>query len=510
MACRVKYDKNNNVVEVYAANGNVSKLWTDLTQMMLKKDPSETDKDLSNKELWNEIKKLKIIKHIFDIDYSTSEAKLEKTAKTIAKMVNDKNNPYNESYLPTVLPKNILPFLRDVKMTSVSDLVKLQTQIILTYQDKGIELPRVKEGDQIGYPDMRQAHIQYKIWEVTGDLGKRTPIDALQEAKNKAYKHYLSLRTNEFKEWFGDWENDPNNASKVVDENGEPLIVFHSTREKFDVFDKEKMGATDAGFAGKGFYFSPNRVYSKGYGPVTIPVFLNIKNPAIIDPNNEEIIDVAYKGQKASKRFPNNDGVQVRVGDWAKFVASGIHVSKMQELKEIGLANENNELVDIVAFNPNQIKSAINNIGNYSKEDDNIYWQIEPSTQHKMDEKLNKKVKRMLDQLGIPYEAVATLKDRNGQPMRGVAKADMLLKVVQVVEGKADISTLPEEAAHFFVEVIKKANPELYDQMFNKITEFTVYDRVKDEYSKLDSYANNENKLKDEAIGKLIAKEMVD
>ena len=31
------------------------------------------------------------------------------------------------------------------------------------------------------------------------------------------------VRTQAFKEWFGDWENDPENASKVVDENGEPL-----------------------------------------------------------------------------------------------------------------------------------------------------------------------------------------------------------------------------------------------------------------------------------------------
>ena len=34
------------------------------------------------------------------------------------------------------------------------------------------------------------------------------------------------VRTPQFKAWFGDWENSPNTASKVVDENGEPLVVF--------------------------------------------------------------------------------------------------------------------------------------------------------------------------------------------------------------------------------------------------------------------------------------------
>lgn len=35
--------------------------------------------------------------------------------------------------------------------------------------------------------------------------------------------------TPEFKRWFGDWEKDPANASKVVDENGTPRIVYHGT-----------------------------------------------------------------------------------------------------------------------------------------------------------------------------------------------------------------------------------------------------------------------------------------
>jgi hypothetical protein len=39
------------------------------------------------------------------------------------------------------------------------------------------------------------------------------------------------VRTPQFKAWFGDWEHDPENASKVVDENGEPLVVWHGTKK---------------------------------------------------------------------------------------------------------------------------------------------------------------------------------------------------------------------------------------------------------------------------------------
>lgn len=38
-------------------------------------------------------------------------------------------------------------------------------------------------------------------------------------------RQWAQVRTKAFKNWFGDWESDPENASKVVDENGEPLVV---------------------------------------------------------------------------------------------------------------------------------------------------------------------------------------------------------------------------------------------------------------------------------------------
>lgn len=40
------------------------------------------------------------------------------------------------------------------------------------------------------------------------------------------------------------------NVSKVVDENGEPKVVYHGTRSEFSVFDKEKLGEA----TGKGYY----------------------------------------------------------------------------------------------------------------------------------------------------------------------------------------------------------------------------------------------------------------
>ena len=40
--------------------------------------------------------------------------------------------------------------------------------------------------------------------------------------------------TRQFQRWFGD--------SKVVDKDGEPLVVYHATDAEFTVFDRDKLG----------------------------------------------------------------------------------------------------------------------------------------------------------------------------------------------------------------------------------------------------------------------------
>lgn len=55
---------------------------------------------------------------------------------------------------------------------------------------------------------------------------------------NLTERQYAQVRTKAFKDWFGDWENTPEIASKVVDENGEPLVVYHGTDNYgFTIFD---------------------------------------------------------------------------------------------------------------------------------------------------------------------------------------------------------------------------------------------------------------------------------
>jgi DNA polymerase III sliding clamp (beta) subunit (PCNA family) len=118
----------------------------------------------------------------------------------------------------------------------------------------------------------------YTLLEKAG-LAKGGLIAPNGNKSNLTAEQYKLVRTPEFKEWFGDWENDPENASKVVDENGEPMVVYHGTKDEFYEFDVDKQRI---GWLGKGFYFTEDKRFSKDFGKRVIKSFLNLRNPFIV------------------------------------------------------------------------------------------------------------------------------------------------------------------------------------------------------------------------------------
>ena len=53
-------------------------------------------------------------------------------------------------------------------------------------------------------------------------------------------QQWLQVRTPAFKQWFGDWQGDPVNASKILDDNKEPLVMYHGSSQDFWSFDMSK------------------------------------------------------------------------------------------------------------------------------------------------------------------------------------------------------------------------------------------------------------------------------
>lgn len=91
----------------------------------------------------------------------------------------------------------------------------------------------------------------YRIWSLNnGNAIDRAPngapsklfqtlLDYYEGDREKAIKAKAKVYKRSFFDWFGDWtSSDKKNVSKVVDENGEPLIVYHgSDAYGFTVFD---------------------------------------------------------------------------------------------------------------------------------------------------------------------------------------------------------------------------------------------------------------------------------
>jgi len=102
--------------------------------------------------------------------------------------------------------------------------------------------------------------IRYEDGGLLAPNGKPTNLNPEQ---------YKLVRTPEFKAWFGDWENDPENASKVVDENGEPLVVYRGMAEQSSkkyIFNYNYYQLKEFGRRNKfGFYFTNSYEVANGY-----------------------------------------------------------------------------------------------------------------------------------------------------------------------------------------------------------------------------------------------------
>ena len=165
--------------------------------------------------------------------------------------------------------------------------------------------------------------------------------------------------THQFKRWFGDWQSQPEQASKVVNEDGTPKAVYHGTGAEFTVFKSEN-GT---------YWFSESIDYAEAMAEERAgktgrvgAFYLDMKNP--------------YRAKLPPGQF-TDPGYEKPIIDKAK---SGGYD---------GVIIENDTDSDIeaetfyVVFSPNQIKSATDNIGTFDRGNDDTRYSIEDSDYEK-------------------------------------------------------------------------------------------------------------------------------
>lgn len=198
-------------------------------------------------------------------------------------------------------------------------------------------------------------------------------------------------------------------VSKVIDENGEPLVVYHGTSSTNDDYSNFTIFKNED----NQHFFSDEKDVANSMGEYLYESFLNIKKPFEIDANGDDFGDVKnHKGgivhfskltdeqrkklaiafdvseQELEENWGNQDidlvraNVERRIGlstdEWAKRARAmkydGVVFTRIRDGGDYS-AMQNPSTV-YVAFNSNQIKSATDNVGTFSQSND-IRWKVD-------------------------------------------------------------------------------------------------------------------------------------
>lgn len=192
----------------------------------------------------------------------------------------------------------------------------------------------------------------------------------------------ITAATPEFRRWFGD--------SKVVDENGRPLVVYHGTDQEFDAFDtaaEPKAYETDRGkifltsnYQQAEYYASEmaggdlRQSESRG-DPRIIRAYVSMQNPFVIDNSDNPVADWDRWGDLYTREMEEggHDGILIQTEDGSEKL--------------------------VIATKPTQIKS-VENRGAFDPGDPDIRASHAPTILDSMPERLWAPIRAIVDALG--------------------------------------------------------------------------------------------------------------
>lgn len=236
------------------------------------------------------------------------------------------------------------------------------------------------------------------------------------EARDQWVKSQLPKQTETpaFKNWFGDWEDksrfssrtfDPNKppVSQVIDpDTGRPQILYHGTHGDFSSFEIGRPTKNYGTFGSwetnrHGIFMSHDPEVAHEYirtdrylrptaGAKIIPVYANIKNPLDLTPERNEVDEEFLSQIEKEGINPSwiRNGIQY---DWELFDGDDgkLFVEALQRMgydgakfKEQSHEDPDKMATVWVAFQPNQLKSAIGNRGTFDPSSTDITMQITP------------------------------------------------------------------------------------------------------------------------------------
>lgn len=348
--------------------------------------------------------------HVYSIAKTEAEAKAEgrysahtnyhglgaQAAKNILKDISDplmvvmapdaKNNQKtrNSAHRVIVITETIIDGRRVISPIEIGANLKMDGQyydanLVASYYTKGSLKKIISE--VIAQENIGNTAIYYgnkkRISDFVKDLGLQLPaifndiqdsdviVRDIGENVNKGIENVT--QSQQFKRWFGDWQNDPENASKVVNADGTPKVMYHGTSAEFNVFDASKNKNT---VLGNGHYFGENvdavkNNYAAGKDGRVIEVYLSIKNPFVVRDSQFSSIDDM---PRIVGTVLNEENVSVE--DIQNILKRHGHDGIQYVSSKAG-----NDIW--VAFDSEQIKSATDNIGAFDGSNPDIRYSLD-------------------------------------------------------------------------------------------------------------------------------------
>ena len=353
------------------------------------------------------------------------------------------------------------------------------------------------------------------------------------KVSNLTEKQYAQVRTKAFKKWFGDWQNNPAEASKVVDENGEPKVMYHGTPwGKFNEFRHFSPNTGDRTPSGH-LYFSASKSWAETYtrgefnkgtnSPTLYEVFLNLRNPFNYKnpiKNKKDFINELSKYWEIlpedvydaiSKTATEDYNLSEKISPYySEYIYRAIadYYKNNNDLEGFNiilkkLANGNfndgiiwflrneNSLSDVkfdgtkrqvVVFNPNQIKPATSNSGSFNKLSGNIYDE-EPNGYLI----LNNALQKLASLHGITFNETSDA-ELNSEKWQGIIPDASLVNAfiyngqIYINLDRANLDAPIHEMFHMFVGSLRFTNPSLYQALVDSTQSFPNYEQLVQEY----------------------------
>lgn len=334
-------------------------------------------------------------------------------------------------------------------------------------------------------------------------------------------------KSQQFKRWFGDWEKKPNTASKIVNEDGTPRIIYHQTAAEFNVFSNANP------LAGRNDSETPNGFFAKDnnadigvggnkqmalYGNMKKP--LHFKNRAEANAWYSEHID-GYKGlteklNKLDEEYQSKYDAQETANDeyyeqnYEAYVADDAEVTKkilenedklddiLEQWKETTdtIRGELRELLDsyfiendsgydgiildfdgrrkgenvknYIFFKNTQLKSATDNVGLFDKKNPDIRYSLKSTSAiEEQNKKLMQENKALREyKRELEWRLGINRKELDERAIRRLSK-----KVLKEYNSKYNAETLTQNLKNIFEALANMDDGITYDEVIARTAE---------------------------------------